>query len=30
MQEIRFVEFMDGSNLQQASPNYLTCTCFIS
>jgi len=29
MQEIQFLEFMGGSNVQQAFPNYLVCLCFI-
>ena len=29
MQEIQFLEFMGGSNIPQALPNYLICLCFI-
>ena len=29
MQEIQFLEFMGGSNLLQAFPNYLICLRFI-
>jgi len=29
MQEIQFLEFMGGSNLPQAFPNYFICLCFI-
>ena len=28
-QEIQLLEYMGGSNLPQASPNYLICMCFI-